>query len=330
MDSVNPAVSVIVPIYKVQAYIEKCARSLFEQTLESLEIIFVDDCSPDNSVEIIQKTLEKFQNRNSLTRIIRMPTNTGQAGVRRQGIIEAKGQYIIHCDGDDWVDISLYEKMYNIALRDKADIVICDFMYETSNGTHLYKQPDLSKNASEALRNWYKCFFHMSCANKMVKRDIYFNNNIFPWPGLNMWEDNGLMFRVFSASKKISQIHDAFYHYNRTNETSMSAAYGRTQVNQMIDIAKSVTKYFKDNGIINEYLDSITALQFYAKINLITDDFNGLKEYKSLFPGSEKIASKLNPNSFSSKGKIRWKMVGMHLGWLFILLFKTFRLLSRK
>ncbi len=114
------------------------------------------------------------------------------------------------------------------------------------------------------------------------------------------------------------------------NETSMSAAYGRAQVNQMICIAKNVTKYFKDNGIINEYMDSITALQFYAKINLITDDFNSLKEYKSLFPGSEKIASKLDPNSFSSKGKIRWKMVRMRVAWLFIMLFKTFRLLSRK
>ena len=73
----RPQVTVIVPVYNVGQYIGQCASSLFEQTLDALEIIFVDDCSPDNSVEIIKKTLEKFPNRNSQTRIITMPSNGG-------------------------------------------------------------------------------------------------------------------------------------------------------------------------------------------------------------------------------------------------------------
>ncbi len=80
-----PVVTVIVPVYNVSAYIEKCARSIFEQTIENLEILFVDDCSPDNSVEIINNTLKNYKNRNSLTRIIRMwrrnpPGRGGGAG----------------------------------------------------------------------------------------------------------------------------------------------------------------------------------------------------------------------------------------------------------
>ena len=78
----SPKVTVIVPVYNVATYIEKCAVSLFAQTLDSLEILFVDDCSPDNSIDIIKETLKKYPVRNSLTRIIRMPSNSGQAAVR--------------------------------------------------------------------------------------------------------------------------------------------------------------------------------------------------------------------------------------------------------
>ncbi|WP_369524693.1 glycosyltransferase family 2 protein, partial [Parabacteroides goldsteinii] len=78
----SPKVTVIVPVYNVATYIEKCAVSLFAQTLDSLEILFVDDCSPDNSIDIIKETLKKYPVRNSLTRIIRMPSNSGLAAVR--------------------------------------------------------------------------------------------------------------------------------------------------------------------------------------------------------------------------------------------------------
>ena len=80
----NPKVSIIVPIYRVEEYIERCAESLFAQTFDDIEYIFVDDCSPDKSVEILQRTLEKYPHRKRLTRIERLSSNSGQAAVRRQ------------------------------------------------------------------------------------------------------------------------------------------------------------------------------------------------------------------------------------------------------
>ena len=75
----NPKVSIIVPIYRVEEYIERCAESLFAQTFDDIEYIFVDDCSPDKSVEILQRTLEKYPHRKRLTRIERLSSNSGQA-----------------------------------------------------------------------------------------------------------------------------------------------------------------------------------------------------------------------------------------------------------
>ena len=87
MDLFNPAVTVVVPIYNVERYIEKCARSLFEQSLANLEILFVNDCTPDNSIDIILKVLADYPQRKEQTRIIKMSSNSGLAPVGRQGQI---------------------------------------------------------------------------------------------------------------------------------------------------------------------------------------------------------------------------------------------------
>ena len=99
-----PKVSVIVPIYKVEPFIERCARSLFEQTLDDIEYIFVNDCTPDKSMEVLSRVLEDYPGRKEQVRIITMPVNSGLPKVRRAGLEVASGDYIIHCDSDDWVD----------------------------------------------------------------------------------------------------------------------------------------------------------------------------------------------------------------------------------
>ena len=122
-----PAVSVIVPIYNVERYMEKCARSLFGQTLEDMEFVFVDDCTPDRSVEILLDVLEAFPSRKAQVKVFRMPQNSGQAMVRMKGISLATGDYLIHCDADDFVEECAYETMYRKAVAESCDIVICDY-----------------------------------------------------------------------------------------------------------------------------------------------------------------------------------------------------------
>lgn len=329
VDQAKPSVSVIIPVYKVAPYIEKCARSIFEQTLDNVEILFIDDCSPDDSVSIIDRILNDYPNRKNQTRVIHMLTNSGSASVRRRGILEAKGEYIIHCDGDDWVDLTLYQQMYEKAIIDSSDIVICDFIYETKKGPISVVQPEITGPSKLALENWYRHFFHMSCANKLVRRSLLIKHNILPWPQLNMWEDNGLMIRVFYQASKVSQIHNSFYHYNRMNNVSMSASYGQEQVNQMIMIAENIDHFFSDKQDRERFEKTILALKYFAKINLITDNLKGFVEFHRIFPGAEKIASQLDKNAFSFRGRIRWWMVRSRLTLLFILLYKGNEMIRR-
>ena len=127
-----PKVSVIVPVYGVEKYIERCARSLFEQTLDDIEFLFIDDCTPDRSIEILQQVLEEYPQRKPQVIIHRMEYNSGQAAVRKWGMQNATGEYVIHCDSDDWVDKDMYRAMYEKAMEDEADMVVCDYVVSDS------------------------------------------------------------------------------------------------------------------------------------------------------------------------------------------------------
>lgn len=324
-------VSVIVPVYKVEKYIEKCARSLFEQSLDDIEFLFVDDCTPDHSIQVVLRILEEYPNRSIQTRIIKMPWNSGQAAVRRHGIIASKGDYIIHCDSDDWTDTDLYERMYNKAIAEDADIVVCDEIWEYLNRSSLVVEPGLSNCPREIVKNWYHYSFGMYCHNKLVRRGLWEEyDDLLPWEGLNMWEDNGLMFRVFYYANKITQIRGSYYHYNKANVSSMTAGYGAKQVGQMIGVAEHLTCFFNSKPDAEKFEKTVMALQFLAKINLLMDKWGDIRCYKLTFPGSERIMPEIDKKAFSWKGRLRFNLVRYHMAWISILIYKIIKLITEE
>lgn len=131
-----PAVSVIIPVYNVEPFVARCARSLFSQTLEDLEFIFVDDCTPDRSMEVVREVLSReFPARESQVRVFRMPVNGGLANARMQGLALATGEYVIHCDGDDELTSpDAYRLLYGKAVAEQLDIVTCNYLKEDVSG----------------------------------------------------------------------------------------------------------------------------------------------------------------------------------------------------
>ena len=117
-------VSVIVPVYNVEKFIDKCLNSLVNQTLKEIEIIVVNDGSPDNSQKIIDEYVKKYPDK--IKSFIK--ENGGQGSARNMGMEKAVGEYISFVDSDDWLDLDTLEKMYFLAKKDKSDIVICDMV----------------------------------------------------------------------------------------------------------------------------------------------------------------------------------------------------------
>ena len=121
------AVTVIVPVYNVRNYIARCAESLMNQTLTDVEFIFVNDASPDDSICILQSVLEKYPERRSAVTILSHDENKGLPAARNTGLAQATGQYIFHCDSDDYAEPAMLQEMYEYAIGCKADIVWADW-----------------------------------------------------------------------------------------------------------------------------------------------------------------------------------------------------------
>ena len=132
-------VSVIIPIYKVEKFIERCVRSLMEQTLKEVEYIFVDDATPDKSIEVLERCLALYPNRK--TEILHHSQNQGLPAARNTGLQVATGKYIFHCDSDDYVEHDMLEKLYLQAEQTNADIVWCDWFLTFAENERYMKQP---------------------------------------------------------------------------------------------------------------------------------------------------------------------------------------------
>ena len=117
-------VSVIVPIYNVSRFIKRCVESLFNQTLDDVEFIFVNDCTPDDSIDILKKVIADYPDRNTM--IINHEVNKGLPAARNTGLKAASGDYIFHCDSDDFIEPTMLNDLYYTACDDNADIVWCD------------------------------------------------------------------------------------------------------------------------------------------------------------------------------------------------------------
>ena len=144
-----------------------------------------------------------------------------------------------------------------------------------------------------------------------------------------MWEDNGLMLRVLYYAKRISRIESSFYHYERGNVNAMSQGYGISAVRQMISCATQLTEFFTSKPDGEKYRKTVYALQFLAKLNLVTSRFDWLREYHSIFPDCNCIINHIKPGTFSRNGYIRFLFVKYHMAWLFVLLFKFRNFINR-
>lgn len=214
-----PKVSIIIPVYGVEKYIERCARSLFEQTLDDIEYLFIDDCTPDKSVEILKRVLEEYPQRKSQVVIHRMEQNTGQAKVREWGMRNARGEYVIHCDSDDWVDVHMYEEMYNKAIEEDADVVVCDFC-STDCENEQYSKGLISKERENVIVDVLLWRIAGCLWNKLVRRKEYTDHDL-NYPTHNMGEDAALIVQILWNVKRVSYLPKPLYYYY-TNPTSIT------------------------------------------------------------------------------------------------------------
>lgn len=213
----KPEISIIIPIYKAEKYLKRCIESILKQTFADWELILIDDGSPDNSGILC----DEYANKDLRIRVFHK-TNGGVASAREMGMQHAKGNYSIHVDPDDWIEPNMLEILYQKAITQKADIVICDFMLEYGTHSEVNNQSPKSLKASLCLRQFINMELHGSLCNKLIRTLFYKKYDLHFPKNMNCWEDLYICCCIMMHNPQITYVPLALYHYDFcTNDNSL-------------------------------------------------------------------------------------------------------------
>lgn len=205
-------VSILVPVYGVEKYIERCARSIFEQTYHNLDIVFVDDCTPDKSIEILKRVLEEYSDRKAQTRIIRHEHNRGLAAARNTAVAAAVGTFLMHVDSDDWIENDAVEELVKKQEETGADFVTGVMVKNEDTLDYHYVEP-VYKDKNDMMILILSQICHHELANRLVKRALYTDHHIKALEGVNQAEDWRLTPMLLWYANGIARLNKTTYHY---------------------------------------------------------------------------------------------------------------------
>lgn len=301
--------SIIVPVYNVYDYIEGCLESIVNQSLKDIEVIVVNDGSPDNSQDIIDKYVEKYP------KLIKsfIKENGGQGTARNLGLEYAKGKYVSFIDSDDYIDKNFAKEMYELAIKDNADVVVCDMI-------DVYKDKEIYQDCT----NFKKIYQTTpSVCNKIFKKELF---DDVKFKGKMWYEDLNIMLKIMHNIKKISVIHKGYYLCNCRDNSTMRNDNSKKNLDMIwaIDDAKEYLiknkKFNKDiysyivfNHILIETINRVEShknkdkkevlrkLNQYCKDNI--KDYKKQNFYKNI-SRNRKIVAFLNYHKLSKISKI--------------------------
>ena len=240
-------VSICIPVYGVEKYIERCAKSLFEQTYSNIEYIFVDDCSKDNSINILKEVIAEYINKEFQIHILKHTINRGLAAARNTAVNFAKGDFIMHVDSDDYLEPSAVEELVKFHEDTQADYISFEAIsYYPRYKKRIYHKDfrssrDLAIAIVEGSQNSY-----IWC--RFIKRELYIKNNIYAKEGINMGEDLQVSPILAYYSRKVAAYHKPIYHYECRNILSYTKTYSKDKEQQKDISRRIILDFFKDKG----------------------------------------------------------------------------------
>lgn len=279
-------VSVIIPIYKVERFIDKCASSLFAQTLNDVEFIFVDDASPDRSMELLSKCITRYLGRKNQIKIVQHEENLGLPAARNTGLANATGEYVFHCDSDDFAEPEMLTMLYNKAKENDADIVWCDWFLSFEHSERYMTQPSYM-TPMDALKGMLGGVMKFTVWNKLVRRSLYVNNRITFPTGYGMGEDMTMMM-LFACADKVAYLPKAFYHYVKLNTSSFTQTFSDSYLVELKYNVQRISDYLHDR--FGDALDKeIAYLKLAVKYPfLISNSSNKYRLWKEWYPEANK------------------------------------------
>lgn len=241
-------ISIIVPIYKVERYLERCINSILAQSYKNLEIILVDDGSPDNCGKIC----DEYAKKDCRVKVIHKK-NGGLSDARNCGIDKSSGEYLMFVDSDDYIDKNICEKLISVSKKHNCDIVMCNIYRVVNNKIYFEKEiSSLPKNeildGITVMKDFFKNFSMILYVswNKLYKRNLFFNNEKIRFPFGELFEDMFVNYRLYNLSKRIFILSDRLYYYVTRKNSITNVNYTNRHLLSRINYLKNI-RFFSKN-----------------------------------------------------------------------------------
>ena len=246
-------VSILVPVYGVEKYIEKCVRSLMTQTYKNIEYVFVNDCTKDKSIEIIESVINEYPDRKNSVIIVNHEQNSGLGAARNTAIKNATGEFIMHVDSDDFIRKECVQKCVEAQQSVDADVVSFgknEIYVDYSRELLPPKTSDKEEMLCAVISR--KC--SVAIWGRLIRKSLYTNNDLKVDPRYNIGEDYQITPLLFYYAKRIVNIQEVYYEYNRTNVNSYIWSYSEKVQKEDFESQKIVYNFFCDKG--QQYVDA--------------------------------------------------------------------------
>ncbi|MCM1515793.1 MAG: glycosyltransferase family 2 protein [Paraprevotella sp.] len=277
--------SVIVPVYNIAAFIGRCAETLMRQTMqENVEYIFVNDASPDDSMARLRSVIERYPNRHAQIQILEHEHNKGLPAARNTGLKHAKGEYVMHIDGDDYMETDALKALYEAARKNDADVVWCSYYLAFENRKKVIKQPSFSI-PQDAVKGMLRGTMKYNVWNKLCRKSLYTDNGIAFPEGKAMGEDL-TMIMVFLNAKRCAYVNSVLYNYVQS-PNQMTANYTEEKLESLRYNCNRISRYIDERFSDMDYRSEYSALKQLMKWPFLLDGkYSSYKRWHQWFPES--------------------------------------------
>ena len=299
-------VSVLVPIYGVEQYIERCARSLFEQTYPNIEFVFVNDCTRDRSVEILMQVLKDYPHRAEMVKLINHDSNRGIASTRNTALENATGEFVFYVDSDDWTEIEAIESLVKKQKETNADIVSGNMYIHSHQGVTKFFQPEYDGKEQMILMQFPSTHDH-DLFRRIVRRSLFEDHCIRCIEGCNMAEDRYIMVQLCFYAKMVSVIDDFVYHYNSYNTDSYTHQF--LDEKKLLLLEQGLTNWIE----IRNFLLNKEMSLFYGTTEFVVIYLQGLMNLSLKLKNKYlyRKAVKFIHENEDCKNMIKWDDIGL-------------------
>lgn len=282
MTANRPDISLIVIFHNAADTIERTLLSLEDQTLKSVEYIFVSDGSTDGTDGIVKRYVMNNPAFVGRTIMIVQPSHQGTAAATFEGIRAARGRYFIRCDADDYIEPDALETLLGVANRTNADVVVSPFILETPKESKIV---GFGKKKPVTLNDFAIDTLHFALWNKLISLDVIRDNAIYPFRNIDRWEDLGIVARVMAFDSSIAYVDRPLYHYVcDPDRPTLSRSSRDKLLNDHLQMARKLDEWFVKRGLDKRYAEFLDHLKFCAKVKMLRGPVKEVARWKKTFP----------------------------------------------